>query len=104
VTFRTYVEEVLPLTLRPGDIVAIENIGSHKSTTMPAHSLSRCLLPKYSPELNPIEQVFAKLSHLLREVAARTVENACIAIGQLLDNFILEECASYFKNSGCAST
>jgi hypothetical protein len=61
-------------------------------------------LPKYSPNLNPIEQVFAKLKHLLRKAAARTVEAVWDAIGQLLPAFIPKECANYFKNAGYAST
>lgn len=54
-------------------------------------------LPKYSSDLNPIEQVFAKLKHLLRKAAARTVDAACAAIGQALDAFTAEECANYLK-------
>ena len=57
-------------------------------------------LPKYSPDLNPIEQVFAKLKHLLRKAAARTVETVCAAIGEILAAFTPEECANYFTNSG----
>jgi transposase len=59
-------------------------------------------LPKYSPDLNPIEQVFAKLKHLLRKAAARTVDDVCAAIGQLLGTFAPDECANYFRNSGYA--
>jgi transposase len=59
-------------------------------------------LPKYSPDLNPIEQVFAKLKHLLRKAAARTVEAICAAVGEILGNFAPDECANYFKNSGYA--
>src|SRR5262245_30851088 len=55
---------------------------------------------KYSPDLNPIEQVFAKLKHLLRKAAARTVDTVCTAIGEVLDAFTPEECANYLKNSG----
>src|SRR6185312_2336692 len=61
-------------------------------------------LPKYSPDLNPIEQVFAKLKHLLRRAAARTVETVCAAIGKILGEFTSEECANYFRNSGYAPT
>ena len=57
-------------------------------------------LPKYSPDLNPIEQVFAKLKHLLRKAAARTVDAVCAAIGHALDAFTSAECANYIKNSG----
>ena len=56
--------------------------------------------PKYSPDLNPIEQVFAKLKHLLRKAAARTIEAICTAIGEILGTFTSEECANYFRNSG----
>jgi transposase len=61
-------------------------------------------LPKYSPDLNPIEQFFAKLKHLLRRAAARTSEAVCDAIGQLLDAFTPRECANYFNNAGYALT
>ena len=61
-------------------------------------------LPKYSPDLNPIEQVFAKLKTLLRKAAARTVDAISAAIGQLLRRFTPQECANYFKNAGYAST
>ena len=61
-------------------------------------------LPPYSPDLNPIEQVFAKLKHLLRRAAARNFDTVCAAIGQLLDSFTPHECANYFANSGYAPT
>jgi transposase len=61
-------------------------------------------LPKYSPDLNPIEQAFAKLKHLLRKCAARTVEAICAAIGQLLQTFTPPECANYFENAGYVQT
>ncbi len=87
-SFRTYVEKVLLPTLREGDIVIMDNLGSHKGKAVRALIRSAgaklFFLPKYSPDLNPIEQVFAKLKHLLRKAAARTVEAICIAVGQLL--------------------
>jgi transposase len=105
-TFRTYVEKVLVPTLRAGDIVIMDNLGSHKGTAVRqlirAAGAKLLFLPKYSPDLNPIEQVFAKLKHLLRKAAARTLETVCAAIGQLLGAFTKEECANYFKNSGYA--
>ena len=88
-SFRTYVEKVLLPTLRPGDIVVLDNLGSHKSKAV--RQLIRSVgaklffLPKYSPDLNPIEQVFAKLKHLLRKAAARTVDAVCAAIGEVLE-------------------
>lgn len=104
VSFRTYVEKVLLPTLRPGDIVVMDNLGSHKSKLV--RQLIRSagaklfFLPKYSPDLNPIEQVFAKLKHLLRKAAVRTVDAVCAAIGHALDAFTADECANYLKNSG----
>lgn len=107
-SFRFYVEQVLVPTLRPGDIVIMDNLGSHKGKAV-RHAIraagARLLfLPKYSPDLNPIEQLFAKLKHLLRKAAARTVDAVCVAIGQLLDSFTPQECANYFDNAGYAST
>jgi transposase len=61
-------------------------------------------LPKYSPDLNAIKQVFAKLKHLLRKIAARTVDDVCAAIGQILGAFEPDECSNYFRNSGYALT
>ena len=106
VSFRTYVEKVLLPVLRPGDIVILDNLGSHRSKAV--RQLIRSagaklfFLPKYSPDLNPIEQVFSKLKHLLRKAAARTAETVCAAIGELLGAFTSDECANYFKNSGYA--
>src|ERR1700743_3403192 len=103
-SFRLYVESVLLPTLRPGDIVIMDNLGSHRSKIV--RQLIRSaratpfFLPKYSPDLNPIEQVFAKLKHFLRKAAARTVEAVCLAIGKVLQLFTTAECASYLANSG----
>jgi transposase len=103
-SFRTYVEKVLVPTLSEGDIVIMDNLASHKSKAVRALIRSAgaklFYLPKYSPDLNPIEQVFAKLKHLLRKAAARTAEAICAAIGQILGSFSKQECANYFKNSG----
>ena len=105
--FRAYVAHVLVPTLKPGDIVILDNLGSHKSKAV--RRLIRqagaklFFLPRYSPDLNPIEQVFAKLKHLLRKTAARTTEALWQAIGPLLEHFSPEECANYLKNSGYAA-
>jgi transposase len=91
-------------TLREGDIVIMDNLGSHKGKAV--RELIRSagaklfFLPKYSPDLNPIEQVFAKLKHLLRKAAARTLEAICAVIGDILGTFTPQECANYFRNSG----
>ncbi len=102
--FRLYVERVLAPILEPGDIVIMDNLGSHKGNAVRqairAAGAKLILLPKYSPDLNPIEQVFAKLKHLLRKAAARTPDAVCDAIGRALDAFTAEECANYFQNSG----
>jgi transposase len=102
--FRIYVEQVLVPTLKPGDIVIMDNLGSHKGKAVRrairAAGAKLIFLPKYSPDLNPIEQVFAKLKHLLRTAAARTTDAVCDAIGRLLETFTPEECANYFQNSG----
>ena len=107
-SFAIHVEKVLLPTLQPGDIVITDNLGSHKSKAVRALVRSRgaklFFLPKYSPDLNPIEQLFAKLKHLLRKAAVRTAEAVSDAIGQLLPAFVSKECANYFENAGYAST
>jgi putative transposase len=106
--FKTYVEKVLTPTLRPGDLVIMDNLGSHKGQAVRqairAAGAKLFFLPKYSPDLNPIEQVFAKLKHLLRNAAARTIETLTAAVGELLGAFTATECANYFANSGYART
>jgi transposase len=107
-SFRTYVEKVLVPTLHPGDIVVMDNLGSHKGKAVRAlirtAGAKLLFLPKYSPDLNPIEQVFSKLKQLLRKAAPRTLEAICAAIGQILGAFTPEECANYFGNSGYSPT
>lgn len=106
--FRLYVEKVLVPTLAPGDIVIIDNLGSHKGQAVrrAIRSVGAKLLflPKYSPDLNPIEQVFAKLKHLLRKALARNFDTLTAAIGRLLDSFSPQECSNYFQNSGYRQT
>ena len=106
--FLAYVEQVLVPTLKPGDVVVMDNLGSHTGKAVRrairqagAHLL---FLPPYSPDLNPIEQVFAKLKTLLRKAAERTVEATWRRIGKLLDHFSADECANYLVNSGYAAT
>ena len=106
-TFLAYVEQVLVPTFKPGDIVVIDNLGSHKSKALRrairAAGAKLFFLPPYSPDLNPIEQVFAKLKTLLRKAAERTVEATWKRIGALLQAFTPQECANYFRNAGYAS-
>ena len=101
-TFLAYVEQFLVPTLRPGDIVIMDNLGSHKRPVIRrlirAAGAKLFFLPPYSPDLNPIEQVFAKLKTLLRKADQRTVEATWRRIGSLLDCFTPNECANYLKN------
>jgi transposase len=104
--FLLYVKEILVPTLKPGDIVIMDNLGSHKGKAVRsairnagAHLI---FLPKYSPDLNPIEQFFSKLKHALRTACARTVEGVCSAIGQTLIDVSKNECANYFQHAGYA--
>src|SRR5712672_979856 len=106
-SFLAYVEQILVPTLRPGDIVIIDNLGSHKGKAVRrairAAGARLFFLPPYSPDLNPIEQVFAKLKTLLRKASERTVEATWRRIGSLLQVFTPQECANYFRNAGYAS-
>jgi putative transposase len=102
--FLAYVTEVLVPTLVPTDIVMMDNLGSHKSNAVRQAirktGAKLIFLPKYSPDLNPIEQVFSKFKHLLRRACARTYEAILAAIAQLLEAFKPEECRNYLINSG----
>jgi transposase len=106
-SFTAWVEQFLVPTLNPGDVVIMDNLGSHKGAAVrdAIRSVGARLLflPPYSPDLNPIEQVFAKLKLLLRKAAERSVEATWQRIGTLLDAFPPHECASYLRNSGYAS-
>jgi transposase len=106
-SFLAYVEQVLVPALKPGDIVIIDNLGSHKGKAVRqairAAGAKLFFLPPYSPDLNPIEQVFAKLKTLLRKAATRTVEATWRRIGDLLAAFTPQECANYLVNAGYAS-
>jgi transposase len=106
-TFLAYVEQILVPTLKPGDVVIMDNLGSHKGKAVRrairAAGAKLFFLPPYSPDLNPIEQVFAKLKTLLRKAAERTVEATWRRIGALLHHFPPHECANYLANAGYAS-
>jgi transposase len=102
--FRAYIEQILAPTLKPGDIVILDNLASHKVAgvreAIEARDASLVYLPPYSPDLNPIEQAFAKLKALLRKIAARTVSTLWDALGDVLDRFTPQECANYLANAG----
>jgi len=106
--FRAYVEQFLVPALRPDDIVVADNLGSHKGKAVRKAIRSAgarlLFLPKYSPDLNPIEQVFAKLKTLVRKAAPRTFDAVSDAIAEALPQFSANECANYLKDAGYAYT
>lgn len=103
-SFLAYVEQFLIPTLKPGDIVILDNLGSHKGEAVRkairAAGARLLFLPPDSPNLNPIQEVFAKLKTLLRKAAERSVETTWQRIGSLLDALPAHECANYLRNSG----
>ena len=104
--FQAYVEQVLAPALSPGDVVVLDNLAPHKTAgvreAIRATGASLLYLPPYSPDLNPIEQAFAKLKALLRQAGARTRETLWATIGRLLERFSPDECCNYIRNAGYA--
>jgi transposase len=102
--FRAYVEQALAPALRAGDVVIMDNLRAHKvkgvREAIEAAGARLLYLPPYSPDLNPIEQAFAKLKALLRTAASRTVDALWQAIGHALDTFTPVECAHYLAHAG----
>jgi transposase len=102
--FQAYVDQVLVPELRPGDVVVMDNLGSHKGAgvrpAIEAAGASLLYLPPYSPDFNPIENAFAKLKSALRTAAARSVEALWDVIGGLIGTFTPNECANYFAAAG----
>jgi putative transposase len=105
--FLAYVEQFLVPTLKPNDIVVLDNLGSHKGkavrNAIRAAGARLLFLPKYSPDLNPIEQVFAKLKGFVRKAAPRTLDAVSDAIAQALATIPPNECANYLSGAGYAS-
>lgn len=102
--FELYIETQLAPTLRPGDVVILDNLSSHKSPGAAAALRNIgawfLFLPPYSPDLNPIEMAFSKLKALIRKAAARTYDQLWQAVGQVCDLFSDEECYNFFKAAG----
>ena len=102
--FQVYVERVLVPTLAPGDIVVLDNLGSHKGKAIRKairQAGARLIfLPKYSPDLNPIEQLSAKIKHRLRDAQQRTREALDNAVADILATVTPQECSNYFKHDG----
>lgn len=107
IIFRAYVEQFLVPTLRPGDIVILDNLGSHKSHAVRdailAADAKLAFLPPYSPDLNPIEQVFSKVKHWMRMAQARTIDAIHDHIARLVREISMAECSNYIRNAGYAS-
>jgi transposase len=105
--FRAYIEQFLVPTLRPGDIVILDNLGSHRSQAVRSSILDAgaklAFLPPYSPDLNPIEQVFAKVKHWMRMAQARSMQAIHDRIAKLVTSISQTECTNYVKNAGYAS-
>jgi transposase len=106
--FRAYVEQFLAPSLAPGDVVVLDNLAAHRvdgiRQALAAVGASILYLPPYSPDLNPIEQLFAKLKALLRRAAARTRDELWSAIGRLLEAYSPTECSNYLTHCGYGST
>jgi transposase len=107
-SFLAYVAKVLAPELRPGDILVLDNLSSHKSEAVKALieavGATVMFLPSYSPDLNPIELMFSKLKSLLRGAAERTVDALWNRLGDLLNHFSPKECANYIRHAGYAQT
>lgn len=103
-TFKAYVDQVLVPELKPGDVVVMDNLGSHKGAgvreAIEAAGASLLYLPPYSPDFNPIENAFSKLKALLRKAAERTRDSLWDRIGDIIPLFSQAECANYFKAAG----
>lgn len=106
--FLAYVQSFLCPTLSPGDIVILDNLGSHKvegvEEAIIATGATLLYLPPSSPDLNPIEKFFSKLKALLRKAAKRTVETLWEQIGELLNSISSTECSNYFASCGYVNT
>jgi transposase len=102
--FLSYVEQILVPTLRPRDVVVMDNLPAHRvkgvRSTIERAGAQLLYLPPYSPDFNPIEQAFSKLKALLRKAAARTLDDLWNAIAAILPAFTPDECKNYFTNSG----
>lgn len=103
-TFLAYVEQVLAPTLRPGDVVVLDNLAVHKQPEVRA-AIERVgalvrFLPPYSPDFNPIEQAFAKLKAFLRAMRPRTFEHVCRLIAAALELFTQDDCANFIRHCG----
>jgi transposase len=104
--FRAYGEQMLAPTLRPNDIILLDHLSSHKvagvGEAITAQGAPLVYLPPYSPDLNPIEQAFAKFKAALRRAAERTRDDLWQTIGRILERYQPQECRNFFNNAGYA--
>ena len=105
--FQAWVEQLLVPTLRPGELVILDNLGSHKGkavrTAIRGAGARLWFLPAYSRDLNPIEQTFAKIKHWMRDAQKRTVDDTGRHLGELIDTIQPDECRNYIRNAGYGS-
>jgi transposase len=103
-SFRAYIEQILVPTLRPGDLVILDNLAAHRGDdirhAIEAGGATLRFLPPYSPDFNPIELCFAKLKAILRAARPRTFDAVCEVIAASLGRFLRDECARYFRHCG----
>lgn len=103
-SFKAYVEQVLAPVIRPGDLVVLDNLSSHKTAmvrkTLEDYGIRTRYLPPYGPDLNPIENAFSKLKGLVKSAGKRTIAGLWDVVGQLIDQFSSEECSNYFRHCG----
>lgn len=106
--FTAYLRQVLAPETRPGDLLVLDNLSSHKTAgvqaTLKSHRIDYLYLPSYSPDLNPIGNAFSKLKRLVRTAAERTVEGLWSAVGELIDGFQPDECLNYIRHCGYTAT
>ena len=102
--FAAYAEQILAPTLRPGDIVILDNLAAHRNpdarAAIEAAGATLMFLPPYSPDFNPIENAFAKLKSQLRKAAARTIDDLWAAIANAIETYSPTGCANYFAAAG----
>lgn len=103
-SFKAYVEQVLAPVIKPGDLVVLDNLSSHKTATVKKalgdNGIRTRYLPPYSPDLNPIENAFSKLKALVKSAGQRTIAGLWGMVGQLIDQFSPTECSNYFRHCG----
>lgn len=106
--FRGYVERMLVPTLRPGDVVIMDNLSPHKSTgvqeAIEAVGATVRYLPPYSPDFNPIESMWSKVKQQLRSAAARTKGQLVKAVGQAMRSVTADDCRGFFAGCGYTGT